>query len=170
MVDFTRAITPPPDDRYDRSAPRVTRTYYRRGAVSVTDQWFAIDGRRYAVSGLSRLRTVRGPRNPIARGVTLVAALLTLAVAVGWQRFGEATVWVGVAALALLPAGLAAATWRIRQRHFELWADYHGESIQLLITTDERVYGAITRALIRAREAATPPDNMIASLGTPTPI
>jgi len=43
-------------------------------------------------------------------------------------------------------------TWRLRPRTFEIWAEYDGVVVRIYQSTDEKTFGHVCRALIRARE------------------
>jgi hypothetical protein len=168
-MDTTRDTNRSSEDHHERPVPRSNRTYYQHGGVRVTDHWLTVADRRYAIADLTALRTVRGPRDPFVVGATVVAAMAVIVGVVGWRYSETPVVWAGILVGSIVPAGLAALTGRVRHRHYELWAQYRGADVRLLVTPDERVYGAITRALIRAREAAGPPDDLIGHYGLPAP-
>jgi hypothetical protein len=48
----------------------------------------------------------------------------------------------------------ASIGYRLHPRAYELWCEFRGMTILLLRSNSERHYGQITRALLRAREAA----------------
>lgn len=43
-------------------------------------------------------------------------------------------------------------TWRLRPRSFEIWAEYNGVVVRIYESADEKTFGHVRRALIRARE------------------
>lgn len=160
-MDFTHGSTRPPSKRHDRYPASTNRTYYRREGVWVTDQWLVITGRRYPISDLRNLRTVRGPHDPLVgwtAGVSVALLIGVLAVLASGSYREAPTAGLVITFLALLPATLAGAAWRFRRRDFELWADYRGMPVLVLRSYDATAYGQICRALIRAREATAPPD------------
>jgi hypothetical protein len=129
------------------------RTFYNHDGVCVTEQVMQVAGRRYAVVDLNDLRTVRGPRDPLAMCLTWAAAVLVMvvvAVAVNLEDFALSAMLL---VLGLVPAALAALTWRLRPSGCELWADYYGVEVQLYLSADEQKFNQVCRALVRAREA-----------------
>jgi hypothetical protein len=54
--------------------------------------------------------------------------------------------------IGIVPIGVAAVMARVRPRPYELWARYHDEVVQLFCSTEEKTFGHVCRALIRARE------------------
>jgi Family of unknown function (DUF6232) len=151
-VQPTRGTGPVPE-RGDRYRP-FARIYYEHGDVQVTGGWFVTAGGRYAVPELRRLRGGRGAWPPVVRVTGAVAGLVLFAVVVGFPFYRDApAAWLGVAVVALVPIGLAGAASRLYRRPYELWAEYRGATVIVFATVDEKEYGHVTRALIRAREA-----------------
>jgi hypothetical protein len=120
--------------------------------VVVTDRWFTVSGRRYAVSGLRNLRTARGPADARLLITTIVALALLAAIVFLTAAADDITLRISSALIAMLPVGAALAAWRMRRQHFSLWADYQGETVEVFGTFDERQYNQVCRALLRARE------------------
>ena len=91
---------------------------------------------------------------PTAPAVLASLAALGVALATATQ-----CLWVRGAILLLAffaaaaPALILAMTGRLRPCRYELWGRYGGRPVRLFVTDDERVYGQVTRALRRAREA-----------------
>ncbi len=142
-----------PDGRRGRQAQRSVRTYYHRAGILVTDRYLTVAGHRYDIAELYDVWTVRGSRDPLGTGASVVA-MAVVAIAVGWSFSGQPTiVSTAIVAAALVPAGVAVAAWRTRRRHYELWAEYRGGERHILTVLDGEVYGQICRAVIRAREA-----------------
>jgi len=131
---------------------------YRQPGILVTYHVFEVAGRRYAVADLSDLRTARGPQDPFAVRAVLLAGLIVAAVVTAVSFGGGPTgldpaTYLALLAAACLPVLLAVVVARIRPRPFELWGLHYGVMVRLFVTDDERVYGQVTRALRRAREA-----------------
>jgi hypothetical protein len=134
-------------------------TLLRRPGIRVTGRWFIVGSRRYDVTELSHLRTVRGRHDPLT-----IRAIITTAVVLGAigavMAASNASQPIQLAALPALAAALlvpVVLAWlghRMRPRPFELWADYQGTTIQLFYCDNEREYGQVCRALVRAREMA----------------
>lgn len=130
------------------------RTYYQRAGVHVSERWFATPHGRYAISGLSRLRAGRGARSPAAHLAGALAVLLAGVAVVGFMaNYRTPLTGIGIAGVALAAAGLMAALRGLQRRPYQLWADHRGGTVLLYWSFDEKEYGHVTRALIRAREA-----------------
>jgi hypothetical protein len=149
-VDFTRGTIRLPD-RPNRAGAPAHRTFYRSTEVTITDQWFATPDRTFTVAHLYDVRLARGSFDPIVAGTSL-AAVVVLA-AVGASLFElPPLAWPGMIVIGLASIGVAAVTARVRPRPYELWARYRGEVVQLFCSTEEKTFGHVCRALIRARE------------------
>lgn len=79
------------------------------------------------------------------------------------------TTYLLVTLLAFVPFLAAATARRLRPRGYELWGEFHGLTVQLFPTDDERQYGQVTRALLRAQEAARL-DRKLANPSGPPPV
>lgn len=134
---------------------------YRRAGVFVTYEALVVGDRRYAIAGLSGLRVGRCSRSPVTVWGAVLAGALFAAVGVGVSlalrpgapssvTYAVLAVAVAVPALAVLYAG------RRARRSHELWGEHHGRTVLLFASTDEREFGQVTRALMRAREARLP--------------
>jgi hypothetical protein len=139
-------------------APSTTEsatTYYRHAGIVVTEQWFIAGGRRFSISELRNLRTARGPHHQLtlrSLGAAGAVALCVGAVGVTTDLSRTALLWlIAVLAVPLLAASIG---HRLHPRAYELWCEFRGMTILLLRSNSERHYGQITRALLRAREAA----------------
>jgi hypothetical protein len=137
-----------------------SRVAFDTADVIVTPQYFEVAGRRWPTSELVGLRTVRGPfdrltvRAVMASGVSLLAVFAALSFGNGLQQIGPVAYLV-MGAAALVPTLLGVIGNRTRPRVFELWGDYQGMSVRLFVSDNERQYGQISRALVRAQEMAT---------------
>jgi hypothetical protein len=160
-MDSTREGVRPKSDRDGRPTFVTTRreTLLRRPGIRVTGRWFIVGSRRYDVSELSHLRTVRGPHDPltlravITTGVVL-AAIGAVMAASSASRPIQLSALPALGAALLVPVVLAWMGYKLRPRPFELWAEYRGMTIQLFYSDSEREYGQVCRALVRAREMA----------------
>jgi len=131
---------------------------YRSAEVLVTYDVFALTDRQYRIAALDQVCLTRRPgSSPGSRGLLLAGvglAALGVALATGTQSG-----WVrgAILLLALLaaaaPALILAVTGRLRPCHYEIWGRYGGRPVRLFVTDDQRVFGQVTRALRRAREA-----------------
>jgi len=57
-----------------------------------------------------------------------------------------------VAGLHQIRTARVGTTWRLRPRSFEIWAEYNGVVVRIYHSADEKTFGHVCRALIRARE------------------
>ncbi len=134
---------------------------YRRAGVLVTHEVLIVGDRRYGIAGLSRLRVGRCSRNPVTPWGAVLAGAVFAAVGVGVSlglRSGEpGSLTYAVLAVAMAVPVLVAlyAGHRARRTH-ELWGEHHGRTVLLFASTEEREFGQVTRALMRAREANLP--------------
>jgi hypothetical protein len=149
-VDFTRGTIRLPD-RPNRVGTPAHRTFYRSTEVTITDQWFATPDRTFTVAHLYDVRLARGSFDPVVVGTSL-AAVVAL-VAVGASLFElPPLAWPAMVVIGIIPIGVATVTARVRPRPYELWARYGGEVVRLFCSTEEKTFGHVCRALIRARE------------------
>ena len=158
----TRPSARPPDDPF--AAPEAARRQapidlYREPGVRITSEAFIVAGRRFFISELTQLRTARGPHDPLTvRAVVVTAAVLAgIGIALGYT--GDlyelpATTYLALGLAAFLPVALAAVGHRWRPPAYELWGRYRGSMVLLFSSDQERQFGRVTRALVRAREAA----------------
>ena len=152
-MNATRGYPPNGQDEFDRHHS-IEHTYYNHDGVTVTDRWLTITGHRYDVSALDELRTVRGAYQAMVTATAGLAGVVIFAVIVSLPfYYAETAAWLGVLAVAIVPVVTAIVAWRTQPRPYELWADYRGRPVRLLRVPDEKTYGHVCRALIRAREA-----------------
>ncbi|MEV6369468.1 DUF6232 family protein [Micromonospora musae] len=135
---------------------RNTLLYARPGIVVTIDR-FTVGRNTYRVAHLTHLRSTRGPHDRIAvRAVATSGAMiggvgLLLGFTGGLQRL-TASAYLIFGAVLLVPALLATVGDRWRPPAYELWGVYQGEEVLLFSADDERQFGQVTRALLRARE------------------
>ena len=132
-------------------------TYYRGPYAVVTSDVFEVRcplHHRYPVHELLEVAVVRGAADPVAVGATGLGGAATVGVAASWPYLHTPLAWIGVVALVLLLAAIGAACWRLRPPGQELWAIYRGQRVQLFACRDSRVFGQVSRALLRALEAS----------------
>jgi hypothetical protein len=160
-MDATREGLRPKVDRDGRPTFVTGRseTLLRRPGIRVTGRWFIVGSRRYDVTELSHLRTVRGPHDPLTVRVVITTGLVLAAIgailaASHTSRPIQLSALPALTAALVVPVVLAVLGARLRPRPFELWAEYRGTTIQLFYSDSEREYGQVCRALIRAREMA----------------
>lgn len=138
---------------------RLSGPLYKHGGIEVTREQLVIDGFHYPVIELRNLRIARGARHPItvrAAVITMVVFLglaATLGLAANPAEVSGGT-YAAMGAAFVVPFVLAVLGERLRPRAWELWADHYGITVLLFLTRDERQYGQVTRALLRAKEIA----------------
>ncbi|MEH1015873.1 DUF6232 family protein [Micromonospora sp. CPCC 206060] len=134
-------------------------TTYDKPGITVTSHRFTVGDRTFVVRELTRLRTTRGPHDrltvqaiAVTGGIVAGTALL-LGLTGGLQRLSVGGyLCLGVAALVPVLIALAGRRWRPPAH--ELWGSYRGTDQLLFSSDEERQFGQVTRALLRAREAA----------------
>ena len=136
----------------------MSRPLYRRAGVLVTFDVFESAGHRYRVAGLARLRTARCTQNPVTAWVAVLAgaviAAVGIAVSFGRHPSGpDSTTYAVLLVAAVLPILAVLYAGHRARRSQELWGEYLGTTTLLYASTDEREFGQVTRALLRAREA-----------------
>lgn len=144
--------------------------FYQGPCARVTHEVFETRSphhRRFMIRDIRHLYLASRARDPnesdraqIRTGSAGVASVAAVAAAVGWPALsatsmpsiataGLATALIVVAASALtFAACLRAPSARVH----ELWAVYQGRMVCLFNTTDERTFGQVRRALVRAIE------------------
>lgn len=138
---------------------RAERTLYRQPGICVTPEWFIVAGRRFPIRELTHLQTARGARDRLtvravgATGVALAGIAATLGFARGLDEL-SAGVYLTLIVAAFVPLLLAWLGDRFRPRSFELWGRYRGLMVLLFSSDEERQYGQVSRALLRARETS----------------
>jgi len=132
---------------------------YHQPGVRVTSEMFHVAGRCFPISELSDLRTARGPQHPMTVRVVVSTgvALGVIGVALGYSgqlyRLSARTYFLlGLAAF--VPMVLAALGRWLRPPAYELWGRYRGSMVLLFSTDQERQFGQVRRALVRAREVS----------------
>jgi hypothetical protein len=133
-------------------------TLYRQPGILVTGEAFTIAGRRFPIRDLSNLRTARGPHDRLTMRSVLIAAGALAVVGLALGATGDFTdrspmVYLVLGAAAFVPIALVALGRRLRPRPWELWGDFRGMTVLLFSSDEERQYGQVTRAIMRAQEA-----------------
>ena len=156
-MNSTQGTVEVPEERTVRIRP-AGRVYYNRAGVQVTERWFATEDAVYPVAQLNRLRTGRGPLHPIVQTTSAVALVFASAFLVSLPTLRDTpAAWLTLAAVAAVPLVAAALAVRYQPRTYQIWADYRGDTVLVFSTLDEKTFGHVRRALIRARESS-PPD------------
>ena len=131
---------------------------YRQPGILVTNEAFVIAGRRFPIRDLSNLRTARGPQDRLTMRSVLVAVGALAVVGLALGATGDFThqgpiVYLVLVAAAFVPIALVGIGRRLRPRPWELWGDFRGMTVLLFSSDEERQYGQVTRAILRAQEA-----------------
>src|SRR6266508_1691238 len=114
----TRQPSQRSEERFVRHDSGAHRLFYRDAAISVSDRWLTVLGRRFAVSELHGLRTVREPQ--AGNGVVIMIGVAGIAVASVFALAANVASTATIVAAPLLAAllvGAALATLRLRRRH-----------------------------------------------------
>lgn len=146
-----------------RRSPRATvqspTLLYARPGIIVTVDRFTVGRRSWRVAELTHLRTTRGPHDRLAvRAVGITAAMvggvgLLLGFTGGLQRL-TAAAYLTLGVVLLLPVLIVVVGDRCRPPAYELWGRHGGGDVLLFSSDDERQFGQVTRALLRAREVS----------------
>lgn len=126
-------------------------TLYRRDGVLVTQRWLVVNSQRYPIRDLRNLRTAQGDRRQISNGTVIAAGTLLVVIIAAAQCLAVPALMAAAVGL-LVPTAVVAIAVASSPRACELWADYHGMTVQLLWLDDREHYNQICRALTRARE------------------
>lgn len=132
-------------------------TYYQSPAVMVTTDVFQRgwpDPERFQVRDLRSVKVTVGRPQHVTLNTVAGVGVVVVASAAGWPLVEGRQSWLVVAAaLAVAPSAMCGACLRRRQQVWELRALYRGQRVLLLRTSDERTFGQVKRALVRALEA-----------------
>ncbi|BCB81906.1 hypothetical protein GCM10022251_51690 [Phytohabitans flavus] len=142
----------------DIAGPKPLAPLYQRPGILVTQDWFIVGGRRFPVGELHHLHTARGPAHQLTvRSVTVTAIVLaaigiTLGMTTELNHLSAQT-YLALTAVAFVPFLVATIGHRLRPRAYELWGQFRGMTVLLFSSDEQRQYGQVTRALLRAQEA-----------------
>jgi hypothetical protein len=141
---------------YGTSRP-VDPLYHRAGTV-VTYDVLETGGNRYRIASLRGLRTARGEASPITWWTVVLSGTVLAAVGItvsfGRHPSGPRPLtYLMLMLAAVVPITIGLYSRHRARRSHELWGEYLGETRLLYADTDEREFGRVTRALLRAREA-----------------
>jgi hypothetical protein len=148
------ATRPPRSPKVTVAAPTLL---YARPGIVVTVERFTVGRRSFPVAELTDLRTTRGPHDRLAvRAVGVTGAMIggvgvLLGFTGGLQRL-TAGAYLTLGVVAVLPVLLVLVGDRWRPPAYELWGRHRGTQVLLFSSDDERQFGQVTRALLRARE------------------
>lgn len=145
--------------------------FYQGSLAHITHEAFEVYSPYYQIfliRDIGHLYLARGAghsdRAQPRSGSVMVSGGVALAAAIGWPiaetaslppaaRFGLATTLIVAVAAAM---AFGALVWIRPHRVHELWAVYQGEMTCLFHSTDNRVFGQVQRALVRAMESCGP--------------
>ena len=161
-MEPTRPAVDLPDASFEVTGParpRMSADLYREPGVRVTSDAFIVAGRRFTITELTHLQTARGPHDRLTLRAVMVTAAVLIGIGVALGYTGDlyrlpASTYAGLGLAAFVPVGLALVGHRWRPPAYELWGRYKGSTVLLFSSDHERQFGQVTRALIRAREAA----------------
>jgi hypothetical protein len=109
---------------------------------------------RFALADLRRVQVIRGSADQGVHRTATYAAVGALAlIAAAGPLVDAAQGWV-VAVVAIIgTVVVAGVSHALRRPRWQLQAEHNGATILLYSTTDERTFGQVKRALVRALEA-----------------
>jgi hypothetical protein len=147
-----------PVTQADVTSRKPAAPLYRQPGILVTRDWFVVGGRRFPVGELHHLHTARGPAHQLTvRSVTVTATVLVaIGITLGMTtelNHLSAQAYLALTAVAFVPFLVATIGHRLRPRAYELWGEFRGMTVLLFSSDEERQYGQVTRALLRAQEA-----------------
>jgi hypothetical protein len=132
------------------------RTYYRGSDALVTDDhfvWRTSSTHIFAVGDLRSIVIVRGDPHSAGQGPALVAgAALLLLAAASWKIMGPTVGYTAAAAAIVISLMIMSITGRRTTRHSHLVAAYHGATVTIYSSPDDRVFNQVARALRRSTE------------------
>ncbi len=127
--------------------------YYRRDGIVVTSQYFTAYNTRYHVRDLSLLtRSESSPHPGVRLGIlaAVAGAIVAIPTLLMLHSLAGLAISVPVLLIPCLTSYVCAHRWPVE---IELLARYRGRQIVLIATSDQRKFGQIARALMRAVEA-----------------
>lgn len=130
--------------------PQSGRVYYHRDGIRVTRDFLFVSGRRFSLSSVADLRTIKSRMITPELWWGFLLGNLAI-VAAGWAMAGWATIGLNAVGAVIFAA---VVTHRRFGRRYELWASYRGEETRLLVMRNSERYGQVCRAVLRAREAS----------------
>lgn len=128
--------------------------FYRQHGTTVTSRYFTTPSARYQIRDLKRFAQAK---RPAESGATagLVTAAVELVIVLPSVSILNPTIGLALIVPALvIPFIVAFAYGRRRPAELELLATYRGHQVTLFVTSDPQEFGQVSRALVRAAEAA----------------
>lgn len=135
-----------------------------RPGIDITQTCFRMGNRHFELDSLRDLETRQSAHHPLTRNAGVLAGLAVLALVFG-SRFMRPA---GIIATAIVLCGLLFVVFisvQRRPRRQELWATYRGHTMQIFVSDDPWLFGAIERQLhrsiaeVRAGKRQVPPSN-----------
>ncbi|HZM78857.1 MAG TPA: DUF6232 family protein [Candidatus Limnocylindrales bacterium] len=120
-----------------------------RPGIDITQTCFRMGNRHFELKALHDLETRHSAHHPLTRNAGLLAALAVLAL-VFLSPFMRPA---GIIATAIVLCGLLFVVFfsaQHRPRRQELWASYHGHTMQIFASDDPWLFGAVERQLHRS--------------------
>ncbi|HEX6077136.1 MAG TPA: DUF6232 family protein [Micromonosporaceae bacterium] len=137
------------------SEPRA-RTFYATDDVIVTDTWLVVGRRRMLIQQLRNPQVAQPRPSRVPAGLAVAAALIPAVAAA--TRVGTLAAWIAVVLGTGLVLGVAVWLRATEVPHLVLHADYQGvPAAPVFWSRDPRVFGQVTRAVLRARESSGQP-------------
>lgn len=134
--------------------PASRQVYYRAHGVLVTDRWFIVCGRRYAINDLRDLTYVKWSMcRARSTGVIGAVALPLMALLIS-PYAASILLWQAVALGSCLLLSIALASMWFHPRRYAIWGSVDDRTVELYSTTSQIEWGRIGRALRRASESA----------------
>jgi hypothetical protein len=133
----------------------VTYTYYEGPYAVVTSDVFRVRcpyHHEFAVTELRDVGVVRGGLDSLSVGTTCLAGGSLVVFTASWPFIHTPVGWLGAVVFATTPWVVSVSCWRLRRPEQELWATYRHQRVQLFTCRNERVFGQVRRALLRALE------------------
>jgi hypothetical protein len=129
--------------------------YYRGQELVITDRAVVLltgPRVRFALAELRAIHIVRGDLDPsrVISAHSTGGALVVTAAA--WPLIDSVIAAVAAGVVLVGSTVVSGACWRMHPRVWELRAIYRGMNVCLFSTADERTFGQVRRALVRALE------------------
>jgi hypothetical protein len=132
------------------------RTFYVTDDVVVTDTWLVVGRRRMQIQQLHNPQVAQSRPSRVPAVLGVAAAMIPALAAA--TRVATLTAWVAVILGTALVLGVAVWLRATEVPHLVLHADYQGvPAAPVFWSRDPRVFGQVTRAVLRARESVSGP-------------
>lgn len=135
---------------------------YRGPCAQITQEVFEVRSpacESFPIRELTLIHIVQHRSDPLRIGSTLakigstaLAAIAVTVAVIAWRTLESAEVVVVALLVTTVSSVISVGCWRTPDEPYELRATFRGRSVCLLRTTDERILGQVSRALLRALE------------------